>query len=78
MHTSPIFSFTHSFIHLFNKYLFPANNILNSMLSAGKAVLKKSFLKRQKPFLFILLISALEHKKIGTLSEFAKTSIFQR
>ena len=40
MHTSPIFSFTHSFIHLFNKYLFPANNILNSMLSAGKAALK--------------------------------------
>jgi len=47
------------------------------MLSAGKAALKKSFLKRQKPFLFILLISALEHKKIGALSEFAKTSIFQ-
>ena len=48
------------------------------MLSAGKAALKKSFLKRQKPFLFILLLSALEHKKIGALSEFAKISIFQR
>lgn len=72
---------TLSFIYLFNRHLFPAHNILNSMPSAGEINLKKPFLKRRDYFLFILCLmmsSASGTSKIGALGEFAKTPIFQR